>query len=82
MKSADEKEKQPIGMFEKFQMNAEKTARDIERTRAKKRPLCSICLKEIGKSDFEAGRFLFTESKASGKAYLCKNCAGMKQKNA
>lgn len=82
MKSADEKEKQPTGMFEKFQMNAEKTARDIERTRAKKRPLCSICLKEIGKSDFEAVRFLFTESKASGKAYLCKNCAGMKQKNA
>lgn len=70
-------EKQPSGMLEKFRMNAEKTAQLIERTRAKHRPVCAICLQEIGKSDFESGRFLFTESRASGKVYLCKTCAQM-----
>ena len=62
-------------MFEKFQMNAVKTAQQIERTRANHRPVCAVCLKEIGKTDFESGRFTFTESKASGKVYLCKSCA-------
>lgn len=74
MTSTSKAEKQPSGMFEQFQKNAEKTAQFIERTRANHRPACAVCLQEIGKKDFEAGKFTFTESKASGKVYLCKNC--------
>lgn len=82
MKNENAKEKEPTGMFEKFQMNAKKTSLDVRRIRARKRPVCAICLKEIGKSDFEDGRFTFTESKASGKVYLCKNCARANPENA
>ena len=69
--------KQPSDMFEKLQMNAEKTLQFIEQAHARKRPVCSACLQEISKKDFECGKFAFTESRASGKIYLCKNCAGI-----
>ena len=68
-------EKQPASIFEMYQKNAELNVAQIQRTRAKHRPICAVCLQEINKSDFDRGQFLFTESKASGKVYLCKHCA-------
>lgn len=58
--------------------NAKETAKTVERTHAKKVEVCAVCSSTISEEDFAAGRDEFTESRASGRVYLCRKCAGSK----
>ncbi len=69
--------KEPLSVTEWIEKNAATTSRAVERIHAKKGEVCAMCLMTISKEDFAAGRYVFTESKASGKSYICYRCAGL-----